>query len=78
VDLDTFIMVIYCLVDELMGESLPDGERLRARGPASRRSGGSDHGGGRSVLGDKYDEGLHAYFRRHYAEWVSALQQRFA
>ena len=32
-DLDTFIVVIYCLVDELMGESLPDGERLRARGP---------------------------------------------
>ena len=32
-DLDTFIVVIYCLVDELMGESLPDGERLCARGP---------------------------------------------
>jgi len=33
VDLDTFIVATYCLVDEAMDELLPNGERLRQRGP---------------------------------------------
>lgn len=33
-DLDTFIVATYCLVDEAMDESL-GGERLRSRGPGT-------------------------------------------
>ena len=74
-DLDTLIVAVYCLVDELMGESLPQGEKLRRRGPDPELD-------DREVLtmeivgeflGIGTDKGLYAYFRRHYGEWFPTL-----
>jgi hypothetical protein len=76
VDLDTFIVAVYCLVDEAMDELLPDGERLRKRGPDplfldDREVLTIEVVG--EFLGIDTDRGLYAYFRRHYAEWFPAL-----
>lgn len=74
-DLDTLIVAVYCLVDELMGELLPEGERLRQRGPDPELD-------DREVLtieivgeflGIGTDKGLYAYFRRHYGGWFPTL-----
>jgi len=77
VDLDTFIVATYCLIDELMDEHLSGGRgRLRERGP---RPTSND----REVLtieivgeslGLDTDEGIFLFFSRHYAdEWFPAL-----
>ena len=74
-DLDTFIVATYCLVDEAMDESLGDEERLRKRGPNPTLD-------DREVLtielvgeflGIDTDEGIYRYFRRHYDSWFPAL-----
>jgi len=74
VDLESFIVAVYCLVDDLVSEVL-DGRRLRRRGPDPALD-------DKEVLtielvgeflGIDTDKGLHAYFRRHYAEWFPAL-----
>jgi len=77
VDLDTFIVATYCLVDEAMDEeALGAKGRLRERGPNPTLD-------DREVLtielvgeflGIDTDEGLFRYFRRHYAEWFPALR----
>ncbi len=78
-DLDTFIVATYCLVDEAMDESLPPrggGKRLRERGPDPLLD-------DREVLtieivgeflGIDTDEGIYRHFRRHYAGWFPALR----
>jgi hypothetical protein len=76
VDLDTFIVATYCLIDELMQEELTATEgRLRSRGPDPVMD-------DREVitveivgefLGIDTGRGIHRYFRRHYAEWFPAL-----
>ncbi len=76
-DLDTFIVATYCLVDEAMDEeALGAKGRLRERGPNPTLD-------DREVLtielvgeflGIDTDEGLFRYFRRHYAEWFPALR----
>ena len=75
-DLDTFIVATYCLVDEAMDESLGDEKRLRERGPNPTLD-------DREVLtielvgeflGIDTDEGIYRYFRRHYAGWFPALR----
>jgi hypothetical protein len=76
VDLDTFIVATYCLVDELMDEALGDEERLRERGPNPTLD-------DREVLtiellgeflGIDTEEGICRHFRRHYAGWFPALR----
>jgi hypothetical protein len=76
VDLDTFIVAIYCLIDEAIDKLLPDGERLRQRGPDplfldDREVLTIEVVG--EFLGIDTDRGLYAYFRRHYGEWFPAL-----
>lgn len=74
-ELDTFIVATYCLVDEAMDDSLGDEERLRERGPNPTLD-------DREVLtielvgeflGIDTDEGIYRYFRQHYSEWFPAL-----
>ncbi len=74
-DLDTFIVATYCLVDEAMDELLADGPRLRSRGPSPALD-------DREVLtveivgeflGLDTDGGIYRYFGRHYAGWFPAL-----
>jgi hypothetical protein len=74
VDLDTFIVATYCLIDDLMGEAL-GGRRLRGRGPAPALD-------DREVitmeivgefLGLDTEKGIFLFFSRHYAEWFPAL-----
>src|SRR5215210_702233 len=76
VDLDSFIVATYCLVDETMDELLPNGQRLRKRGPDplfldDREVLTIEVVG--EFLGIDTDEGLFGYFRRHYGEWFPGL-----
>ena len=73
-DLDEFIVAVYCLVDEAMGEIL-GGRRLRRRGPDPLLD-------DREVLtieivgeflGMDTDKGIFLFFSRHYEEWFPAL-----
>ena len=76
VDLDTFIVATYCLLDEAMDQLLPDGERLRKRGPDPLFLDDKEVLTIEVVgefLGIDTDEGLFRYFRRHYAEWFPGL-----
>lgn len=75
-DLDTFIVAVYCLVDDLMEELLGD-QRLRKRGPDPVLD-------DREVLtieivgefmGIDTDKGIFLFFRRHYAKWFPALSE---
>ena len=74
-DLDTFIVATYCLIDDLMEESLSERTNLRERGPGPTLD-------DREVLtieivgeclGIDTDKGIFVYFSRHYAEWFPAL-----
>jgi len=74
VDLDTFIVAIYCLIDDLMEGSLA-GRVLRERGPLPALD-------DREVitmeivgefLGLDTDKGIFLFFSRRYAEWFPAL-----
>jgi Transposase DDE domain len=74
VDLDTFIVATYCLIDDLLDEVLAD-RRLRERGPHPTLN-------DREVitmevvgefLGIDTDKGIFEYFRGHYEEWFPAL-----
>ena len=71
---DTFIVAVYCLVDDLM-EALLGGQRLRKRGPDPTLD-------DREVLtvevvgeflGLDTDTGIFGFFGRHYGEWFPAL-----
>jgi Transposase DDE domain len=74
VDLDEFIVAIYCLVDEAMAELL-GGRRLRSRGPAplldDREVVTIEVVG--EFLGLDTDKGIFEFFGRHYAGWFPAL-----
>ncbi len=77
-DLDTFIVATYCLVDEAMDEAIGGKQGPpRQRGPNPTLD-------DREVLtieivgeflGIDTDEGLFRHFRRHYAEWFPALRK---
>ena len=72
-DLSTFIITVYCLVeDELRGRP-----RLRQRGHAPALSDGEvltmEIVG--EYLGLDTDTGLYRYFRRHYGAWFPALRR---
>ena len=75
-DLDTFIVAVYCLVDDLMRKTLK-GRALRERGPAPTLD-------DREVitmevvgefLGLDADKAIFLFFGRHYPEWFPALRR---
>ena len=70
-DLNTFIVAVFCLVDD----RLKGGPRLRQRGPAPKLSDAEvltiEIVG--EFLGLDTDKGIYRFFRRHYAQWFPAL-----
>ena len=70
-DLEEFIVAVYCVVDELLGELTggPDGWRLRRRGPAPTLADSEvltmEVVG--EFLGHDRDQAIYDYFRRHHA-----------
>jgi Transposase DDE domain len=72
VDLNTFIVSVFCLVDDSL-----KGQRLRSRGPAPRLSDSEvltiEIVG--EFLGLDTDKGIYLFFRRHYREWFPALSE---
>jgi len=72
VDLSTFIVTVFCLVDDWF-----EGRTLRQRGPVPKLSDSEvltmEIVG--EYLGIDTEKGLYAYFRNHYAEWFPALQE---
>jgi len=70
VDLSTFIVSVFCLVDDQL-----KGRRIRQRGPTPKLSDSEvltiEIVG--EFLGIDTDKGIHLFFRRHYAEWFPAL-----
>jgi len=71
VDLSTFIVAVFCLVDDRLKDLGP----LRQRGPAPRLSDAEvltiEIAG--EFLGLDTDKALYRYFLWHYAEWFPAL-----
>ena len=71
-DLNTFIVSVFCLVDDLLKDRGP----LRQRGPAPKLSDAEvltiEIVG--EFLGIDTDKALYRYFRRHYREWFPALR----
>jgi hypothetical protein len=70
VDLSTFIVAVFCLVDDQL-----KGRRIRSRGPAPKLSDAEvltiEVVG--EFLGIDTDNGIYLFFRRHYREWFPAL-----
>jgi DDE family transposase len=70
VDLSTFIISVFCLVDDQL-----KGRRIRQRGPSPKLSDSEvltiEIVG--EFLGLDTDKGIYGYFRRHYAQWFPAL-----
>lgn len=74
-DLDDFIITVFCVVDEAIPEIL-DGHRLRQRGPAPTLYDSEvvtmEIVG--EYLGLEQEQALFAYFRRHYAHFFPAVR----
>ena len=75
-DLDTFIVAVFCAIDEELRD-LAGRERWRTRGPRPRLADSEvltmEVVG--EYLGIDTDRGLYAYFRRHYGAWFPALRR---
>ncbi len=71
-DLSTFIVAVFCLVDDRLR-----GRRVRQRGPDPKLSDAEvltmEIVG--EFLGLDTDKGIHLFFRRHYGEWFPALAE---
>ena len=71
-DITTYLISVYCLIDDWM-----QGKKLRQRGPKPRLSDSEvltiEIVG--EFLGIDTDQGLYTYFRRYYGEWFPALCQ---
>jgi hypothetical protein len=71
VDLSSFIVAVFCLVDDQL-----KGRRIRSRGPAPKLSDSEvltiEVVG--EFLGMDTDEAIFRYFREHYGEWFPALR----
>jgi hypothetical protein len=72
VDLSTFIVAVFCLVDDQL-----KGRCIRSRGPAPKLSDAEvltmEVVG--EFLGIDTDKGIYLFFRRHYGEWFPALSE---
>jgi Transposase DDE domain len=72
VDLSTFIVSVFCLIDDRIED-----RRLRARGPLPRLSDSEvltiEVVG--EFLGLDTDEAIFRYFREHYGEWFPTLRE---
>ena len=70
-DLNTFIVSVFCLIDDRLKE-----RRIRSRGPAPKLSDAEvltfEVVG--EFLGIDTDKGIYLFFRRHYREWFPALR----
>jgi hypothetical protein len=70
VDLNTFIVSVFCLIDDRL-----KGWRIRQRGPTPKLSDSEvltiEIVG--EFLGIDTDKAIHHFFQRHYAEWFPAL-----
>ena len=71
-DLSTFIVAVFCLVDDQL-----KGRPLRQRGPSPKLSDAEvltiEIVG--EFLGIDTDKGIYLFFRRHYGEWFPALSE---
>ena len=71
-DLSTFIISVFCLVDDRL-----KGRSIRSRGPAPKLSDAEvltiEVVG--EFLGIDTDKGIYLFFRRHYSEWFPALSE---
>ncbi len=69
-DLSTFMVAVFCLVDDRL-----NGKRIRQRGPTPKLSDSEvltiEIVG--EFLGLDTDKGIYSFFRRHYAEWFPTL-----
>ena len=69
-DLSTFIVAVFCLIDDRL-----KGRRIRQRGPSPKLSDAEvltiEIVG--EFLGIDTDKGIHLFFRRHYGEWFPSL-----
>ena len=69
-DLSTFIVAVFCLIDDQLKE-----QRIRSRGPAPKLSDAEvltiEVVG--EFLGIDTDKAIYLFFRRHYREWFPAL-----
>jgi hypothetical protein len=72
VDLSTFIVAVFCLIDDRL-----KGRRIRQRGPAPKLSDAEvltmEIVG--EFLGIDTDKAIFLFFRRHYGEWFPALDE---
>jgi hypothetical protein len=72
VDLSTFIVSVFCLIDDRL-----KGHRVRQRGPSPKLSDAEvltiEIVG--EFLGLDTDKGIYLFFRRHYAQWFPALSE---
>jgi hypothetical protein len=70
VDLSTFIVSVFCLIDDRL-----KGRRIRQRGPTPKLSDAEvltiEIVG--EFLGMDTDTGIHLFFKRHYGEWFPTL-----
>src|SRR5215213_4965772 len=71
-DLSTFIVAVFCLIDDRLKKE----RRIRRCGPAPKLSDAEvltiEVVG--EFLGIDTDKGIYCYFRRHYGEWFPALK----
>jgi hypothetical protein len=71
-DLSTFIVTVFCLLDDRL-----KGRRIGQRGPSPKLSDSEvltiEIVG--EFLGMDTDKGIHLFFRRHYGEWFPALRE---
>jgi hypothetical protein len=72
-DLSTFIVTVFCLIDDRLKEA----PKLRRRGPSPELSDSElltiEIVG--EYLGIDTEKGLYSYFKRHYQEWFPALRR---
>ena len=75
-DLDTFIITIFCEVDDDL-KALLGGQRIRSRGPQPTLDDSEvltmEVVG--EFLGMEQDKAIYNYFRRHYAHFFPALRK---
>jgi hypothetical protein len=72
-DLNTFIVTVFCIIDDWLKEQ----PKLRQRGPQPTLHDSEvltiEVVG--AFLGIETDKGLYTYFRRHYGNWFPAMRQ---